>query len=159
MGPGAIGGFVAARLTEAGWPVTAVAHGETLRALRAGPLRLTDDDDERRVPVRAVGDPVEAGPADLALVCVKSFGTEAAARVLAPALADGAVVLSLQNGVTNRYSSGFVPALIVLTLVSAAAGREFKLTEVIMLAVLLAVCSVGLFIYGLGMPYPLFGGH
>lgn len=51
--------------------------------------------------LHAVGDPVEAGPADLALVCVKSFGTEAAARGLAPALADGAVVLSLQNGVAN----------------------------------------------------------
>lgn len=101
MGPGAVGGFVAARLTGAGWPVTAVAHGETLRALRAGPLRLTDGDEEREVPVRAVGDPAEAGPADLALVCVKSFGTEAAARALAPALADGAVVLSLQNGVAN----------------------------------------------------------
>ncbi|HEX6002591.1 MAG TPA: tripartite tricarboxylate transporter TctB family protein [Burkholderiales bacterium] len=56
-------------------------------------------------------------------------------------------------------TAGFVPALIVLTLVSAAAGREFKLTEVVMLAVLLAACSVALFIYALGMPYPLFGGH
>ncbi|HTI34617.1 MAG TPA: 2-dehydropantoate 2-reductase [Miltoncostaea sp.] len=101
MGPGAIGGFVAARLAEEGWPVTAVAHGDTLRALQAGPLRLTDGEDEREVRLRAVGDPVEAGPADLALVCVKSFSTEAAARALAPALADGAVVLSLQNGVTN----------------------------------------------------------
>ena len=43
--------------------------------------------------------------------------------------------------------------------VSGVAGREFRLTEVVMLAVLLAACSVGLFIYGLGMPYPLFGGH
>ena len=34
-------------------------------------------------------------------MCVKSFSTEAAARALAPALADGAVVLSLQNGVAN----------------------------------------------------------
>ncbi|MGE0026282.1 MAG: ketopantoate reductase family protein [Thermoleophilia bacterium] len=101
VGPGAIGGFVAARLAEAGWPVSAVAHGDTLRALRAGPLRLTDGDDEREVRLRAVGDPAEAGPADLALVCVKSFGTEAAARALSPALAEGAVVLSLQNGVTN----------------------------------------------------------
>jgi len=101
VGPGAIGGFVAARLAEAGWPVAAVAHGDTLRALRSGPLRLTDGDDEREVRLRVVGDPAEAGPADLALMCVKSFGTEAAARALAPALADGAVVLSLQNGVTN----------------------------------------------------------
>ena len=38
---------------------------------------------------------------DLALVCVKSFDTEGAGRMLAPALAPGAVVLSLQNGVEN----------------------------------------------------------
>jgi 2-dehydropantoate 2-reductase len=81
--------------------VAAVAHGDTLRALRAGPLRLTDGDEEREVRIRAVADPAEAGPADLALVCVKSFSTEAAARALAPALAGDAVVLSLQNGVTN----------------------------------------------------------
>jgi 2-dehydropantoate 2-reductase len=35
------------------------------------------------------------------VVCVKSFDTRQAARVLAPALAPGAVVLSLQNGVDN----------------------------------------------------------
>ena len=38
---------------------------------------------------------------DLALVCVKSFDTEEAGRTIAPGLAPGAVVLSLQNGVEN----------------------------------------------------------
>lgn len=101
VGPGAIGGFVAARLTEAGWPVSVLARGATLAGLRASPMLLTDGGDERLVRLDAVGDPRERAPVDLALVCVKSFDTAAAGLSLAPALAPGAVVLSLQNGVEN----------------------------------------------------------
>lgn len=100
-GPGAIGGFVAARLTTAGWPVTVLARGATLATLRERPLRLVDDGEERRVPLSVVEDAADAGPVELAVVCVKSFDTGALARALAPALAPGAVVLSLQNGVGN----------------------------------------------------------
>lgn len=56
-------------------------------------------------------------------------------------------------------SAGFVPALLVLIVISAAAGREFKFLEILLLAIGLTVASVGLFIYALGMPYPLWGGH
>jgi 2-dehydropantoate 2-reductase len=101
VGPGAIGGFVAARLAEEGWPVAALARGAALQALRAGPLRLTDDGREREVRLQAVAEPAEWSPVELALVCVKSFDTAAAGAALAPALAPGAVVLSLQNGVDN----------------------------------------------------------
>lgn len=55
--------------------------------------------------------------------------------------------------------AGFVPALIVLTIISAAAGSQFKFLEVLLLAIGLTVGSAALFIYGLGMPYPLIGGH
>lgn len=101
VGPGAIGGFVAARLVLAGHDCAVVARGEALRRLVAGPLRLRDDGEERPVRLRAVGDPAELAPVGLALVCTKSFDTAGAARALAPALAPGAVVLSLQNGVEN----------------------------------------------------------
>lgn len=101
VGPGAIGGFVAARLAIAGWPVQVLARGETLAILRERPLRVTDDGAERPVRLRMVDDAGEAAPIGLALVCAKSFDTVAAARALAPALAPEAVVLSLQNGVDN----------------------------------------------------------
>ena len=55
--------------------------------------------------------------------------------------------------------AGFVPALIVLIFISAAASREFKFTEVLISAVVITAASVGVFIYGLGLPYPLFAGH
>jgi hypothetical protein len=55
--------------------------------------------------------------------------------------------------------TGFIPALIVLAIISAAAGKEFKFLEVLILAIALTAGCVALFIYGLGMPYPLVGGH
>ncbi len=54
--------------------------------------------------------------------------------------------------------AGFIPALVVLIFVSAASGREFKFKEVLLLTVLLTVLSVAMFIWGLGLPYPLITG-
>ena len=115
IGAGAIGAFVAARLTLAGRPCAVVARGATLRALTDGPLRLLDDGREVEVPLRAVPDPADAGPVELAIVCTKGFDTEAAARALAPALATDSVVLSFQNGVDN-------PALIARECPGATVG-------------------------------------
>lgn len=55
--------------------------------------------------------------------------------------------------------AGLVPAILVTTLVAAAAGREFRLKEVLLLAVVLSVFSVAVFSYGLKLPYPLLGGY
>lgn len=54
--------------------------------------------------------------------------------------------------------AGFIPALVTLVFASAAAGREFKLVEVLLLTVLLTLLSVAVFIWGLGLPYPLVKG-
>ena len=54
--------------------------------------------------------------------------------------------------------AGFIPALIVLVFISAAAGNEFKLWEVAVMAAGLTVGSWALFIWGLGLPYPLLVG-
>jgi uncharacterized membrane protein len=51
--------------------------------------------------------------------------------------------------------AGFIPALVVLIFVSAASGREFKFKEVLLLTVFLGALSVTMFIWGLGLPYPL----
>jgi Tripartite tricarboxylate transporter TctB family len=60
-------------------------------------------------------------------------------------------------GVLMQHA-GFVAALFVLVVGSAAAGTEFKLVEVLVLAGLLTVMCVALFIWALGLPYPLFSG-
>jgi hypothetical protein len=54
--------------------------------------------------------------------------------------------------------AGFVPALVVLAFGSAAAGREFKFVEVLLLTLVLTGLAVGIFIWGLGLPYPLLKG-
>lgn len=52
--------------------------------------------------------------------------------------------------------AGFIPALAALIFGSAAAGREFKWGEVLLLTVGLTLLSVAVFIWGLGLPYSLF---
>ena len=53
---------------------------------------------------------------------------------------------------------GFVPALAVLIFGSAAAGTQFKLAEVALLTAVLTALCVAVFIWGLGLPYPLLPG-
>jgi Tripartite tricarboxylate transporter TctB family len=54
--------------------------------------------------------------------------------------------------------AGFVPAMLALTVGSAAAGSEFRIGEVLALSVLLTALCVALFIWMLGLPYPLIIG-
>jgi uncharacterized membrane protein len=54
--------------------------------------------------------------------------------------------------------AGFVPALLVLIFGSALAGTEFRLIEVLIFSVLLtALCAI-VFVWALGLPYPLIAG-
>jgi cytochrome bd-type quinol oxidase subunit 1 len=54
--------------------------------------------------------------------------------------------------------AGFIPALAVLIPLSAASGKEFKWGEILLLTVGLCILSYGIFIWGLGLPYPLIKG-
>jgi len=54
--------------------------------------------------------------------------------------------------------AGFIPAIVVLIFGSAAAGTEFKLVEVALLTIVLTVFCIAVFIWGLGLPYPLLAG-
>jgi putative tricarboxylic transport membrane protein len=55
--------------------------------------------------------------------------------------------------------AGFIPALIALVFISAYAGDEFKFMEVLFMTIGLTIGSWALFIWGLGLPYPLFVGY
>ena len=50
---------------------------------------------------------------------------------------------------------GLVLALTLLIVLSAWAGHEFRLREVLLLSVVLIILSVGVFAKGLGLPFPL----
>ena len=53
-------------------------------------------------------------------------------------------------------SAGFVLALLALIVSSSLAGRDTRILELIILIVVLIAGSVGLFIYGLELPYRLY---
>jgi len=50
---------------------------------------------------------------------------------------------------------GFVPSLLMLIVGSAAASSEFRLLEAISVGAALTALCVAVFIWGLGLPYPL----
>ena len=54
---------------------------------------------------------------------------------------------------------GMVPATVVTLFAAAAAGREFRLKEVLLLAIVMTAFSVAVFSYGLKLPYPLVGSY
>jgi hypothetical protein len=53
---------------------------------------------------------------------------------------------------------GFIPALVVMFIVSALGGHEFRWKEVAILTVVMSAFAVGVFVYGLGLPYQLWWG-
>jgi 2-dehydropantoate 2-reductase len=101
MGAGAVGSFFGGMLARAGLDVTLIARGEHLAALTRDGLFLDSKHFQERIRVRASGDPAAVRDAEMVLFAVKTTGTAEAARAIAPHLAPGAVVLSLQNGVDN----------------------------------------------------------
>jgi len=50
---------------------------------------------------------------------------------------------------------GMIPALVAMFFFSAYAGHEFKWKEVTILTVVMTLFAIGVFIIGLGLPYPL----
>ena len=60
-------------------------------------------------------------------------------------------------GVLMEYA-GFIPALAALIPVSAASGKDFRWLEITLLTIGLVVISYLIFIWGLGLPYPLIKG-
>lgn len=104
VGLGALATLFAARLGAAGHAVTMLGTwSEGLRALHDGGARLLESDGhELRVPVTASDDPRACAGAKHALVLVKSWQTERAARQLLGCLRKDGLALTLQNGLGNR---------------------------------------------------------
>jgi putative tricarboxylic transport membrane protein len=53
---------------------------------------------------------------------------------------------------------GFVLAMLVLIFASATASTEFKFVEVLWFSLALTALCVAVFVWGLGLPYPLIAG-
>lgn len=104
VGTGALATLFAARLSTAGHSVSMLGTWKNgLKALQENGARIVDEHgNERAYQVYATDDPREVSGAKVALVLVKSWQTERAARQLKESLADNGLAVTLQNGLGNR---------------------------------------------------------
>ena len=100
IGAGGIGGYVGARLAEAGGDVSFIARGAHLQAMRQGGLRIQSDLGNILLSnVSASDAPADIGPVDLVIFAVKLYDAEKAAAALGPLIGGNTRVLTLQNGI------------------------------------------------------------
>lgn len=104
FGTGAIGGAVAAALARTGQPVTAIARGAQLEAIRTRGLRLRSPGDDFTVAFDVVETPAEAriGPDDAVLMAMKGQHMQEALEALRAAGLQDQPVFCLQNGIDNE---------------------------------------------------------
>lgn len=104
LGTGAMAGLFAARLLAAGQSVILLGTWkEALERIANHGLKLIAGNGTESVlyPLATTDDPQSCPPASLALVLVKSWQTERAARQLRTLLARDGIALTLQNGLGN----------------------------------------------------------
>ena len=99
LGAGALGSAFAAGFIAAGHEVSLIDVSAALvDAVNAGGITVVGAEGESTVAAQASCDPDAAADADLVMVFVKAYDTEAAAGLIAPVLAPAAVLVTLQNG-------------------------------------------------------------
>ncbi|MGY0194407.1 ketopantoate reductase family protein [Leptothrix sp. BB-4] len=103
VGAGALGCTIGAALSEVGSRVWLINRSPAqVEAMNARGLQLVTPEGERSVPVQAATSCAGLPQADLVIVLVKSFDTEAAILGAAPVIGPDTAVLSLQNGLGHE---------------------------------------------------------
>jgi len=129
VGAGAVGSYFGGLLARTGAAVTLIGRAAHVEAIRRDGLQFESGRTSERIEVQATIDIAAVRGARLVLLCVKSFDTEEAAKLMKPHLAPDAVVLSLQNGVDNlerirrHIANPVIPMLIYIGASSPAPGH------------------------------------
>ena len=105
-GAGAVGGVMAAWLSQAGHEVSVVARGANLTAIRASGLRVRSQGVEKAFAVRADSDPARFGAQDYVIVAVKAQNLPEVARGIGPLLGPQTSVVTAMNGVPWWFFDG-----------------------------------------------------
>jgi 2-dehydropantoate 2-reductase len=101
VGTGAIGGWYAALLAEAGHEVHCLARSDFEVIQKIG-LIIRNQGCERIVRVASASpDAATIGPCDLVVVTIKSTSNHALPELVRPLLGPGTIVVTLQNGMGN----------------------------------------------------------
>ena len=100
MGSGGMGGYIGAKLTQAGYEVSFIARGAHLEAMKNNGLKIEEPEAAFVIdPIQATSDPRDIGPVDFVIFCVKLWDTEAAGEQCRDLVGPNTAVLSMQNGV------------------------------------------------------------
>lgn len=107
VGVGAVGGTLAAILTNAGHEVAGVARGRQLHAIRESGLTLRTPHGDSHARFECVDDParLDLHADDVILLCVKSQDTEGAIAGLLAAGASSQPIFCMQNSVANERTA------------------------------------------------------
>jgi 2-dehydropantoate 2-reductase len=101
VGAGAVGGYFGGLLARAGAPVVMIGRPAFVEAVRKNGLYLDTLHFQESVRVEASAELEAVRGAAVVLFCVKTTDNALTAKALAPLVAPGALVLSMQNGVDN----------------------------------------------------------
>jgi 2-dehydropantoate 2-reductase len=100
LGAGATGGYLGARLADAGCEVTLIARGPHLAAMRQHGIRVLEPDGTELVARPECTDRLEAaGEADVTFVTLKAPGLAAVAPALGASLRPETALVFAQNGI------------------------------------------------------------
>lgn len=116
MGSGAIGGYLGARLAQAGEDVAFIARGPHLAAIRSRGLQVESPlGNIHLLQVTATDTPGDIGHVDVVFFAVKLYDSEKAAAAIVPMVGQGTRVVTLQNGIDSVEILGrFVPSFQVV---------------------------------------------
>ena len=106
FGAGAIGGYLAVRLANAGVEISVVARGPNLEAIRDRGLRLRIDGREEVARVRAAADAAELGPQDYVVTTLKAHSLPPVVGRMAPLFGPDTAFVTAMNGVPYWYFHG-----------------------------------------------------
>jgi len=103
FGAGAIGGYMGAKLAEAGADVSLVARGPHLAAMQKDGLTLIEDEVSKTLPVTVSENPADLGPQDYVVVTLKAHSVPPVVDKMKPLIGEGTTVVSGVNGVPWWY--------------------------------------------------------
>ncbi|MFZ0758614.1 MAG: 2-dehydropantoate 2-reductase, partial [Candidatus Sulfotelmatobacter sp.] len=106
-GAGAIGTYIGARLTRAGFDVTLFARGPHLHAMLQHGVQVRSADGDFQAHPQITGSLEEAGLADVVFLGVKAHGLPQLVPQLKPVLGPNTTVVSTQNGIPWWYFQKF----------------------------------------------------
>ena len=107
FGAGAVGGYLAALLDQAGADVSIVARGAHLQAIQRQGLALLVGGDELHVDLPATDQPAELGKQDVVVVTLKAHSIPGAVDGIRALLHSDTAVVSAVNGIPWWYFHGF----------------------------------------------------